>query len=61
MHVRTAQKDSVNVARRTVVKPDKLTDPPELSGQVSCNTTLDGEGENETTREIGEQIGDVLQ
>jgi len=37
------------------------TDPPELSRHVRGNASLDGERQDETTREIREQISNILQ
>ena len=37
------------------------TDPFELGWHVSGDTSFDGEGENETAGEVGEEIGEVLE
>ena len=37
------------------------TDPFELGWHVSGDTSFDGEGENKTAGEVGEEIGEVLE
>jgi len=38
-----------------------MTDPFKLSGHVCGNASFDGEGEDEASREVGEEIGEILQ